>query len=186
MHFTLRSLASVSASALTFETPHALRLRPYRADPVYRPDTALLRLPGSDEAWLWRANHSDGDEPITGGLAQTRELVHSIDGDHWPWTVISAGSTGVWFQVLGTPDVCVLELGMPGRTRMVARSGAPQSRLRALPEACQYWTRSCRAEEQFSATEACTVGIDHLRGRPLPPGLHLRPVYLTTLDSRTP
>ncbi|MBC9926955.1 MULTISPECIES: hypothetical protein [unclassified Leucobacter] len=112
--------------------------------------------------------------------------MHSIDGDYWPWTVISAGMTGVWFQVLGTTAACVLELGLPGRTRMVARTGATQSRMIMLPEQCQYWTRSCRTEEQFTTAEACTVGVAHLRGRPLPAGLHLRPVYLTTPDSRTP
>ena len=131
--------------------------------------------------WWWAANHlEDIRLPIVGGIPQVRTLVRALDGDAWPWTAIgTSGST--WFQVLGTADACTIELGTTSGAHRVAHAHRPDPSRHVLPRGCQWWARSCRADEVFTALTAASIGIRHLLGYPFRKNLvlheirHVRP-----------
>ena len=117
--------------------------------------------------WWWGANHlEDMRLPIVGGLPQVRMLVRALDGDEWPWTAIGATESGRWFQVLGTADACMLEIGTRTGAGRVASAHRPDSSRHRMPGGCQWWVPSCRADEVFTAPSAASIGIRHLLGRP--------------------
>lgn len=150
-----------------------------------RPRADVVLLPDLDHShlWDWMADHLDAPEPVTGGISQVRVLARAIDGEGWPWTTVNCPVTHRSFQVLGTFDACVLELGHSGPMRMVARAGAP-SPWYEMPEGAQHWVRRARVTELFTAAEASEIGLGHMYGQPLPAGLELRPVHTTSPETR--
>lgn len=154
-----------------------------RADGRHNPDVVPLPDLEHSHLWDWMADHLDGPESVTGGLSQVRVLVRAIDGAGWPWTTVNCPVTHRSFQVLGTFDACVLEVGHSGPMRMVARAGAP-SHWREMPEGAQHWVRRARATELFTAAEAAEIGLNHMCGRPLPEGMELRTVHTTSPGTR--
>lgn len=130
-----------------------------------------------EPALLWKAEHTDTDQLVTGGTEQVRLLTHAIDGDMWPYTIVSTLDGSRWFQVLGTVNACIFEIGDHTEVSMVARRTAPKGAQIPLPAGCQYWVTAARPSELLTADVAAHLGIRHLRGHPLPHGFELHPVY---------
>lgn len=130
------------------------------------PDTEFIPFVSTAPALRWKANHSRGWHAVEGGWAAVRVLVGAIDGDWWPWTQIERTDSFRWFQVLGTPDRCILELGQDGHVAMVYRAdhGGPSGWL-GLPSACAWWISAVRSDEALTADEAASVGQRWLLGQ---------------------
>ena len=159
-----------------------LPAKPHAAN-QHRPVVAPLVDLEPRFSWVWMADHLDEPQPVTGGRPQARLLVRAIDGVGWPWTTIGCESTGRTFQVIGTFEACVLEIRDAHPMMMVARAGTPGP-WQHMPAGAQHWVRRARTTELFTAVEAAEIGIGFLCGRPMPAGLQLNPVHITTLDTR--
>lgn len=124
---------------------------------VLRPHTApLLR---------WSANHASAPRPVRGGWEAARALVSSINGADWPWTCIDLGFPAPFFQVLGTADQCLLELGAPDMpAHTVYRKNTESIGWVGMPSECAYWVGAIRSEEVFTAGEAFDEGRRWLLG----------------------
>lgn len=106
------------------------------------PPRALLRDLVATElapALLWRADHIDAEQLVTGGTEQVHLLAHAIDGDRWPYTIVTTLDGGRWFQVIGAVDACVFEIGDHTDVCMVARRTATTGTQIELPAGCRYW-----------------------------------------------
>lgn len=161
----------------TITTPAPARLRDLLPTPP--PTSRLKHLVATEpeQSLFWRANHTDETLPVTGGAAQVRMLTGAIDGDSWPFTVVTTVKGERWFQVLGTADSCILELGDLTTVTMVARRTDTPRTLVQLPPGCQYWVTSAAPSELFTAEVAAHLGTRHLRGYEVPYGFELRPVH---------
>lgn len=168
----------------TLTTPPVPRLRDLL--PAAPPQARLRDLVAAElePALLWRAEHTDSEQLVTGGTEQVRLLTQAIDGSLWPYTIVTTLDGGRWFQVLGTAQACVFEVGDLSEVFMVARRGVPPDAPIPLPVACRYWIPAARASELLTADVAAHLGMRHLRGHDLPYGFELRPVYHHT-HSRT-
>lgn len=138
------------------------RPEPHRGHSV----PAAGEFDGVTRDWWWSANHlQDMRLPVVTGLSQVRLLVGALDGESWPWTAIGTGGEA-WFQVLGTRDACIIELGGNRRVMRVAHAYRPDASRHLLPAGCRWWVKTCRADEVFTADRASSIGIRHLLGYP--------------------
>lgn len=155
--------------------------RPPKSDTTAAAEAAYLE---HTRDWWWGANHlEDMRLPIVGGLPQVRTLVRALDGDSWPWTTI--GTAGdAWFQVLGTPETCTVELGSSSGAYRVAHAHRPDPSRHMLPPGCRWWARSCRADEIFTALTAASIGIRHLLRYPFRKNLVLHEIRRGRSGSR--
>lgn len=129
-------------------------------------DTILWRMPGVEE------------EALPNGLAGVARLCTMLDGrESVPWIGFERPLTGSVAQLLGSPDVCVVEVGSLGYYRMLARAEVPDARLHRMTPACSSWIRSARSDETFTAFEAAAHIVLWLQQQIVVPELELRPVY---------
>lgn len=125
----------------------------------------------------WSANHVGRYLPVQGGRREVRMLVGAIDGAAWPWTVIKLTDRR-WFQVLGTAERCLLELGgSGGNAKTVARANSTERGWVGLPSECVWWVGAMRADEVLDADEATDIGMRWLYGHPLGYEWELRPLH---------
>lgn len=127
----------------------------------------------------WKADHTGGLRPVQGSWRGARELVRSIDGSAWPFTTIEQRGRGEsrFFQVLGTGQQCVLELGGElDDMRTIYRVDDSRSvHWMALPPGCAYWLGAAKSDELITADVAADIGLNWLLGRPLGQRLDTRP-----------
>ena len=133
----------------------------------------------AERALRWRANHTSHPCPVRGGWAEARMLVGAIDGDSWPWTCIDLGSPAPYFQVLGTAEQCLLEVGLPTPGRTVYRTGTGSNEWVGMPAGCVWWVGAIRNDETFTTTEAFDVGRRWLLTLSLADGYALRATHPT-------
>lgn len=126
----------------------------------------------------WRADHTLGNERVTGGLRGARALIGAIDGTGWPWTTLtSAPDSGApWAQAIGEPGALVVELSSDGGPRIVFVRSKPRGRTVKMPAACRRWVPNAFVDELHTADEGMRIALRHLLGLPLDPQLGLRRV----------
>ncbi len=162
----------------TITAPPPTRLRDLL--PAAPPQARLRDLVAQEvkHALLWRANHLDSELPVSGGAEQVRQLTQAIDGDEWPFTIVTTLDGGRWFQVLGTAQACVFEVGDFRSSYMVAARSGPDTPRVPLPRWCQHWVPSAAPSELFTADVAADLGLRHVRRQRIPDGFVLRPAYI--------
>lgn len=138
---------------------------------------ALLVGPQVADPILWRTPGVE-DEVLADGLPGVARIVTTLDGrDAVPWIGFERPSLGLSAQVLGTPGLCLVELGVADRHRMLARADAPDPRMHRLTPTCQYWVRAVRGDEAFTTFEAAAHIVLWLQQQIVVPALELRTVY---------
>lgn len=126
----------------------------------------------------WRANHSNVSRRVTGGLAEVRSLLASIDGRSWPWTALTGSPehNTPWAQALGSPGALVVEISTLRGPRIVYSRDVPKGEAQALPPECRDWVESAFSDELHDVDGAMRIALRHLLDVPLDGRYGLRPV----------
>lgn len=122
------------------------------------PEISRIEHPSIQPALWWKANHTQGPLPVEGGWPAARVLVGAIDGASWPWTIIHTDPSPRWFQVLGDPRQCLLELGHGPHVQMVFRHGENPRRRVPLPAGCTPWIGAINSDEAHTISVAFDIG----------------------------